>query len=608
MSFASPSFLWYLVPLFGIIVFLYLLKMRRKDFKVPATFLWPSKTTDVRANAPLQRLRFSWLMVLQLIAVALIVASLARPQTRQEGLAGTITIFVVDTSASMSAKDVGESRLKEAVSRVRRAISTARPGDRFSLVEAGPTPRVALALSGDPARMRQALDGLRPTDAKADVGAALRLAAALVGAMDSGHIVLLSDGAFPEIDNFSQGKASVHFQKIGASSDNVAITAIGTGDAPSGKQIFCGLRNFSANAKDVTLTLYADGEAFESKKITIPAGTSRGESAVMPAGAAILEARIEPDDMLSSDNRAYALATPGSNLRVLLISEGNIFLERALSLDPRVTLDKATSIPDGERQGSAGTSVYDVVVFDDVPEMPVKADGVLSFGSSNTALASVSGVVNGPRATISDRESDILRYVDLSSTFIDRANRITPSAGARTLVESDKGPLVLASDVDKKHVYVAFSLLDSDFALQVGFPIFVSNVLDFAASESKGGALAIPTGRTISLAAENEVSGELHLPGGGSVDVDADSGSYVLREMTRVGKHVFAAGGKETVFYANLLDEQESNITPFESLSVNSREIAAAKAPARIADFWKPILLFCLIVLACEWWLFAKKS
>src|SRR5687768_16688253 len=165
MNFATPYLLWYLLPLFAVIVFLYLLKMRRKDFKVPATFLWSSKTTDVRANAPLQRLRFSWLLVLQLLAIALIIASLARPQARQEGLAGTVTIFVVDTSASMSATDIGKTRLEEAESRIRTAVSTAQPGDRFSLVEAGPTPRVALPLSGDTARMREALQTLRPTDA-----------------------------------------------------------------------------------------------------------------------------------------------------------------------------------------------------------------------------------------------------------------------------------------------------------------------------------------------------------------------------------------------------------------------------------------------------------
>jgi hypothetical protein len=608
MSFASAGLLWYLVPFFAAIIFLYLLRMRRKEFKVPASFLWPQNTTDVRANAPIQKLRFSWLMVLQLLAVALIIASLARPQTRQEGLVGNITVFVVDTSASMQAKDVGGSRISEAVSRIKRAISTAKPGDRFSLVEAGPTPRVAMALTGDVSRMNRTLDELNPTDAKTDVGAAMRLAAALVGAMDSGHIVLLSDGAFPEIQNFSQGKAAVHFQKIGDSSDNVAITAIGVGDSPTGMQLFCGLKNYSNEPKEVTLTLYADGSVFEAKVVTVPAKQAIGESAGVPAGAGVLEARIEPDDLLSSDNQAFALTSPGSSLRVLLISNGNLFLERALALDARVSLEVATAVPESEKAGSPGASSYDIIVFDGGAETRVKANGILSFGSQNSSIGAIAGTVSRPQALAANEEDEVTKFVDLSSTFIDKANKVTPAAGSRTLVDSDRGPLILASDVDKKHVYVGFSLLESDFPLQVGFPIFISNVLDFVAKESKGGAVAIQTGRTVSLVAETPERGRLTLPNGSSIDIEPDVGSYVLRTMGAAGKYVFSAAGKQSVFYANLLDEEESNITPSESLSVNNREVAAAKAPARIADFWKPILLLCLLILAGEWWLFAKRS
>jgi hypothetical protein len=54
MNLANFGALWYLFPLGGAIILLYLLKMRRKDFKVPATFLWPRLTTEVRANSLLQ--------------------------------------------------------------------------------------------------------------------------------------------------------------------------------------------------------------------------------------------------------------------------------------------------------------------------------------------------------------------------------------------------------------------------------------------------------------------------------------------------------------------------------------------------------------------------
>ena len=36
--------------------------------------------------------------------------------------------------------------------------------------------------------------------------------------------------------------------------------------------------------------------------------------------------------------------------------------------------------------------------------------------------------------------------------------------------------------------------------------------------------------------------------------------------------------------------------------------VKAVESPLRFADFWRPLILLCLLVLAGEWWLFARKS
>lgn len=602
MNFANLAALWYLLPLAGTIILLYLLKMRRKDFNVPATFLWPKLTTEVRANSLLQKLKFSWLMVLQLIAISLIVAALARPQTQQEGLAGSVTVFVLDTSASMSADDADGTRFDDAVARVRKAVSTAKPGDRFSLVEASTIPRVALPLSRDPARMRDALNSLSPTDAECDMAEALRLAAALVGTQESGHIVLLSDGAFGEIENFSRGKAALHFQQVGSSSDNVAITAMGVADSTAGKQLYCGVRNYSANNKAATLSFYAEGKLFNSKKIEVVAGKAVGETSNVPPGANILEARIEVDDALPADNFAFVVADPRSTLRVLLITKGNIFLERALALDPRVTLDIAAALPEND-------SVYDIVVFDGVAEAKTNARGVLTFGAAGPpSIVRAVGSASKPRVSVSDDDSALMKYVDLSSTFIDKAERVEPKQGAKVLVDSNQGPVIVASDIGKKQIYVGFSVLDSDFALQIGFPIFVSNALDYMAGQAASDVVAIKTGKTLSFPATAEDNASLKSPDGSQMQIEPAGGSYALRSLKKSGKYVFEYSGKITTIYASVLNDKESEIGPAKNLQLEGGEVQAAKAPARIADFWRPLALLCLAVLAGEWWLFARKS
>jgi hypothetical protein len=468
---------------------------------------------------------------------------------------------------------------------------------------------VALALSQDASRMRIALDSINPSDADCDMGGALRLATALVGAQESGHIVLVSDGAFGAIEDFSQGKATVHFQQVGKSGDNVAITAVGVGDSASGKQAFCGIRNYAGEGKAITLSLYADGKVFDSKKIDVRSNKTVGHTSALPPGARVLEARLAVDDILTSDNHAFALADPSSTLRVLLVTKGNLFLERALALDPRVTLDKAVTVPDTELESAAGSGAYDIVVFDGIRELPVKARGVMTFaGASDSSIVRPSGTMSKPRITGSDSDSPLVSYVDLSTTFIDKAERVAANQGARVIVDSNEGPIIVASDVSKKQIYVAFSVLDSDFSMQVGFPIFVSNALDYMGGGGTSDALSIRAGRPLSFPATTDERARLTSPDGQKMWVESAAGSYVLRNLNRAGKYIFEFGDKKTVVYSSVLDERESNVAPVTDLRFGEGKVIVAKAPARIADFWRPLMALCLFVLACEWWLFARKS
>ena len=74
----------------------------------------------------------------------------------------------------------------------------------MALIEAGATPKVVFPLSNDSAKQTRMLDTIKPTDAEGQVGDALRLAAALVGNQEGARIVLLSDGVFEKVSNFTR--------------------------------------------------------------------------------------------------------------------------------------------------------------------------------------------------------------------------------------------------------------------------------------------------------------------------------------------------------------------------------------------------------------------
>lgn len=602
MSFVHPEVLLWLIPPTAVIVVLYLLRMRRKDMRVPATFLWPAMTYEVRANSFFQKLRFNWLMVLQLLALSAIVVAVARPQLRERSLSGSATVIIVDASASMNATDVKPSRFGEAVRMASAIVDSARPGDRVAIIEAGPVPRVASALSNDPGKVRIALHSIQPSDADADVGEALRLASSIVAKQATARIILLSDGVFPEVANFSPGKAEVVFRSLGTQDTNAGISAIGTSETTSGPQLFCSVRNYGSLHTNGTLNIYADGDLVDSTKIDLaPRGTA-SRSIRVPAAAKVFNAKINvAGDLLTADDEAVTIRNAGSSLRVLLVGKGDLFLEHALSLDPRVTLFRASTLP--------SDSHFDVVVFDGVPEKPTSATGVLTFGASGEG-SPVSAKSKGSKATFVSSENDpLMKAVDLDNLYIGSAETVRARADSRVIATGSNGPMIVVQDAAPRHVYVSFTPLESDFPLQPAFPIFIANSLDFLASKGTGsGLLAVPAGKPFAMAASDASQPlSVTLPDGNKHKVASDAGMYVVRDLRRTGKYTLE-GDKKTVVYAKFPNEQESQIAPVKHVLLAGKPVTSTSSVLRLADWWRPALLLALLVLAGEWWLFARRS
>ncbi|MGV3616177.1 MAG: vWA domain-containing protein [Fimbriimonas sp.] len=607
MTFQNPAALFWFLPLAGIVVLLYLLKMRRRDVRVPATFLWPARTDEVRANALFQRLKPSWLLFLQLLALGLAVIALARPQTSQRGLAGEVTVIVLDASASMSATDVKPSRFEEARRLAREAIQGAGATDRIALIEAGPTPKVVFSLGNDPARQLRALDTVEATDAEAEVGEALRLASALVGSVDGARIVLLSDGVFEPVRDFSRGRAALVYKAIGELGDNLAISALGTAETAQGRQLFSGVRNSGTTAMEGTLSLYADGKVLDSIRTgAIAPGSQWGKTFPAPADTKVFEAKLEASDVLKSDNYAVAVATAGATLRVLLVTKGNPFLERALALDPRVTLDRATEVPEEER-GPTGGGKYDVVVFDEIPEIPVRARGILTLGAAGEPTpVKTAGETKAPKF-VSAEPVAMMKGVDLRNVFIDKQARVTATGVGEVFAETSAGPvLVAASTPARRQLYLAFAPLQSDFPLQVGFPIFVANALDYLVGTQTADDLAVRAGVPFSVASTE--TARLKNPKGATTELKPTGSTVVVREARKVGRHELELGSKKKAVYAYLRSDRESDVAPERNLTLGGGEVKATANPARFADFWRPLGLLALLVLAGEWWLFARRS
>src|SRR5580700_9402390 len=138
----------------GLIVLMYILKLKRKDVIVSSTFLWRQVIRDVQANAPFQKLRRNLLLLLQLIIATLIILAVSLPFLLAAGTGGKNIVLIVDTSASMQATDVSPSRLDEAKRKAYDQISRMRPSDSMMILSASSRPEAITGFTSEKSELR----------------------------------------------------------------------------------------------------------------------------------------------------------------------------------------------------------------------------------------------------------------------------------------------------------------------------------------------------------------------------------------------------------------------------------------------------------------------
>ncbi len=620
MTLQAPSLLWWFVPIAAFIVLLYLLKIRRRTVVVPAVFLFPQVTTDVRANAFWQRLRFHWLMVLQLLVALLLVTALARPAILGRGWQGQTVVFVLDASASMNATDVKPSRFEEAKRRVEKWLNDLRPNDQAALILAATEPKVIVPLSS-PSTLHSALrTQLKATDAPADIGTALRLAAALVANRNNATIVLVSDGSFSPVSDFSPGSAKLVYESVGKTDLNagfvVADTQPPANRTPHFARIFTALRNFSGNQLKGTLSLFVDGKLSAAKEVTLQPHQIKGEVLSVPVTVRHAMLKWEcSDDVLPTDDVVHFVGMGRQPVRILLVSSGNFFLERALALEPDCIVDKAPQMPEMEREGSH----YDIIIFDGTKPPPsahrtphpalLKAKSVWLIGVTDGEFITQIGTTDQPIITAWERDHPILRFVDLSAVLVDKALKVKPASWAQTIADAKDTPLIVAGErAGKRWLFVGFNLLDSDFPLRVGFPIFVANALRWSVGGQRWEqGFTVKAGSIVSLTVPDQKVSLRH-PDGRTESIKATEHLLTLRATEQVGVYELRSGNLRVNFAVNLLNADESDIAPKQTITLGAHTVVAQTPKVTWRDFWWLFILLALFVLAIEWFVFVRWS
>lgn len=645
MGFLAPA-AFLLALLLPVIVAMYLLKLRRTEQVVSSVYLWRRMVRDVEANAPWQRLRRNLLLVLQLLFLAALVLSLARPFTWAEGSAGRALILVVDTSASMAATD-GEpggagqaTRLEAARARALQLVEDLPDDARVTVIAAGQGAEVRVASSQDRREIEAAIQGLRTGLGGSDLSTALELASAIAARQPDAEIVVLSDGrvtlsewraAAPAV----QGR--VRYLPVGSSGENQALGVLSLEEAPGGESLsaFVQVVNYGRETASRRLALYADGRLAHAYDLEIPAGGERAVVAEgLPAGTRVLEAQLVGQDVLPLDDRGWAVHRTARPAAVTLIGEGNLFLETALALLPGLDVI-AVEPDDWEASQAAGpASPATLTIFDGtLPLTATLPAGNLLFIAPprSTGFFTVTGTVDGPVPRAAGEDDPLLAHVSLGrgAVSILEAARLVTHPWARTVIVGEAGseeiPLLAAGEVDGQRVAVlAFDLRRSDLPLQVAFPLLLSNLVGWLAPGSAGDlplqvaphdpvVLSLPPDTAEATVTRPDGSRVRLVPQGGQVSF-ADTAQLGVYQVAweappAPGRGDGAAAEGEASFAVNLLASAESDVLPAPTLPLAGVEGGGDEAPQQARrEWWRPLAWLALALLLIEWLVYNRGA
>jgi hypothetical protein len=619
MRFLTPSFLA-LAGLALPIILLYMLRLRRRETPVSSTLLWQQLVRDREANTPWQKLRRNLLLILQLLILVALVLALIRPYLPVVSVVQGSVVLLLDSSASMLAEDMpgGRTRFQAAQDQAIAIINDLAAGDMMTVISVGPSPQVLASATDDKTAVRDAIRRAAAVAASADWEAALALAGASTAGASDATIVILSDGGLPE--DLPPIVAEMRYLQVGESSSNLAISALATRPTPDSDvpELFVAVTNYGEEDAATILSLEADGELLTAERLSVPAGETVNRTLTdLTADARIFRAALTPPadsvtrDYLVIDDEAFAVFTPLAAGRVLLVSEGNLFMEQVLVALPGVESFRISL-------GSLPQEEYDLVVLDGwVPDPLPETNLLIINPPHSTALFDVNGVFT-ETSFVGQVDEPLLDYVEFDQIAIMEAQRVDNAPWARSLVAAEGGPLLLAGEQGGRRVAVlTFDLHNSDLPLQLAFPILMSNLMMwYAPAQIVDAPDGLVTGQPLAIRPRADADGyRVTAPDGAQETflLEAMRALYTGTTLPGIYTVELLAGERviaEQQVAANLFAPDESDIAPDEAITIGETAVghAAGSETEGQRELWPWAAAAALVVLLIEWWVYHRGS
>jgi hypothetical protein len=505
----------------ALVIAVYLLRRTPQVQVVSNIQFWLRAAESARPKW-LASFRIPLLALLLSLIVGLLFTGLMGDPRFGDGTRGT-TIIVLSAGRTMGARaEGGERRIDRAVVEVRRWVERSTIEGDVAVIRAGMRPSVLVPVTQRAGDLELALHDLSVDDGPADLESALAVADALLtehlGAENAsmGRILLVTDTTFEPAT-----RAPTVILPVGTPVDSLGITSFAARRMPTAVGEYAArieVMNFSSREASLRVSV-GDGEVpiLDERIVLGPHERRALEAGGFSARRAELHASLEAIsiagsmDGLSADDQAYAVVDALERTRVLLVTDGDVYLEAALSAHPGLEVEVLN------RAGLASETPatlahYAALVLDQValPE-GIGHPSVLAFAPPEGA--NLGGLplrfrpqIRNPRITAMLGSHPALEGVRFDGSHFTSARPMIETPGDQVLLRAGDRALAIARSTPSSRLVVfSFDTEDTDLVRGEAFPLLVHHALRWVADHGEptplarrvGSALGSESGLTI---------------------------------------------------------------------------------------------------------------
>jgi hypothetical protein len=602
-----------LVPL---VLLLHSLRLRRREVRISAVYLWEELLRERRSTLGMSKLLRSLLLLLQILGIAALTFGLADPFALLPSTKEGHIVLVLDASASMRSMSKGEERFTQARTLALDLVQRLHPKSEMAVIYANSRPTLKVPFTADRTLLKQALESLSATDEPGDLPKAVQLGRSLLGRERTGEVLVLSDDADPQLSDLIAGDTQVRTLQVTGGERNVGITKFEVRprvNRPGDYEILVNVANFSRQPESFDLALSLNWKTLRRTPYTFEAGER--QNLIFPyTGPAngVAEAVLELNDDLPADNRAATVLSDRLPVWILLVSQGNYFLESLLASHANASVNVVNSIsPSSFEQQVLGNHI---VILDGLEPPPLHFGNFLLINTSAPNLPiTVKGTADAPPVVDWNTTDPILQSVQLRDLQVRRAQVVDVGEGVKPLLYANGSPIISSFDTDRlRAIHLGFDLLESDLPLRVAFPVLMSNILEwlspqhgtFVSHQVQAGAPYLIDVDALTT----EVS--LRKPSGDWIKVPVTENPLAFRDTSEVGIYTVKIGKKTQRFAVNLVSREESDILPKPmERTADSLLVAGASTQETVKQpLWPYFVAFAFGLTLVEWYFWCRTG